>query len=641
MELANAIRFLAVDAVEAANSGHPGMPLGMADIATVLWQNHLKHAPNHPAWINRDRFVLSNGHGSMLLYALLHLTGYDLSLAELRNFRQLDSKTPGHPELMPGVETTTGPLGQGLGNAVGMALAEQRLAKEMPGIIDHHTYVFVGDGCLMEGVSHEVASFAGHHKLGKLIVFWDDNSITIDGKTNLAVSDNVAQRFSAYGWQVISDVDGHNPAEIDQAIQTAKQNTSQPTLIACKTEIGFGSEVANTAKVHGSPLGADNVAKLRQKLNWPHAPFAVPEEIYQAWDAKAAGDELYLTWQKHLIDNPKASALLDERLNLDITFKSELTAAVDALPTEMATRKASNCFLNDFANRVPGLIGGSADLTPSVLTNWAEAGESHINYGVREFGMFTIMSGLSLHGGFLPFGGTFLTFLDYGRSAIRMAAIMQLRQIYVLTHDSIGLGEDGPTHQPVEHLSILRATPGLDTWRPADAFETYIAWYESLLAAKPSVLALSRQNLPRISQASHEQVAQGAYISWQPEVEASELHAIIIATGSELHLAVSAAKDLAANAINVRVVSMPCMERFLQQPVLLQQQILPPEIQRRLAVEASSSLSWWRFVGNDGIVLGIDRYGESAPAIDLFERFGFTVSNISDKIIQMMEIKCE
>lgn len=638
MELANAIRFLAVDAVEAAGSGHPGMPLGMADIATVLWSKHLKHSPSHPAWINRDRFVLSNGHGSMLLYALLHLTGYDLSISELKNFRQLNSKTPGHPELMPGVETTTGPLGQGLGNAVGMALAEKRLADDFPDLIDHYTYVFLGDGCLMEGVSHEVASFAGHHKLGKLIVFWDNNSITIDGSVNLAVSDNVSNRFLAYGWQVIEDVDGHNPDAIDRAINAAKENKLQPSIIACKTQIGFGSALANTAKVHGSPLGAENIKKLRVDLNWPYPEFEISDAIYQAWDAKEVGNQLYSDWQlKYDKLDTSVAEELNKRLYLNVSFKSKLLAAVDKLPTEMATRKSSHCFLNDFAEMIPGLIGGSADLTPSVLTEWNGAGKNHINYGVREFGMFAIMNGLSLHGGFLPFGGTFLTFLDYGRSAMRMAAIMRLRQIYVLTHDSIGLGEDGPTHQPIEHLAILRATPGIDTWRPCDSLETYVAWHESLQANNPSVLTLSRQNLPRTSHAAYEQIAQGAYICWQPEIKSSKLHALIIATGSEVHLAVAAARDLFLAGLMVRVVSMPCMERFLQQSLSLQNEILPPEINLRLVVEASSDQSWWRLVGNDGKVMGIEGYGESAPSEALFIKYGFTVSNIFNKVSEIME----
>lgn len=639
-DLANAIRMLAVDAVEAANSGHPGMPLGMADIATVLWQKHLKHAPTEPEWLNRDRFILSNGHGSMLLYALLHLTGYDLSLSELKRFRQFGSKTPGHPELMPGVATTTGPLGQGLANAVGMALAEQRLATEYPELIDHKTYVFVGDGCLMEGVSHEVAAFAGHNKLGKLIVFWDDNSITIDGAVDLACSDDVCQRFQAYGWQVLADVDGHDVHAIDQAINAAKANLTQPTLIACKTEIGFGSPVAGSAKAHGAPLGAENVAKLREQISWPYPEFTIPEHIYQAFDATAHGAELFASWQAKLANNPKSQALLAQVAG-EISLNSELAEAAKKLPTIQATRKSSYCFLEDFADKIPCLIGGSADLTPSVLTKWQTAGTRHINYGVREFGMFAIMNGLSLHGGWLPFGGTFLTFIDYGRSALRMAAMMQLRVIYILTHDSIGLGEDGPTHQPIEHLSILRATPGVLTWRPCDAWETYVAWAEALQAKQPSVLALSRQDLPKVSQASQADIAQGAYVCWHQDVPVSKLHVIIIATGSEVHIAIDAAVKLAHAGIMVRVVSMPCMERFLAQPNTVQTAILPKTITRRLAVEAGASQAWWRLVGDYGRVLGIDRYGESAPAKVLMEEFGFTSANIVTTVTAMMEEICE
>ena len=641
LKLANAIRFLSVDAVERANSGHPGMPLGMADIATVLWHKHLKHSPNNPDWINRDRFVLSNGHGSMLLYSLLHLTGYDLSLEDLRNFRQLRSKTPGHPELMPGVETTTGPLAQGLANAVGMALAEQLLSKEFPELIDHHTYVFVGDGCLMEGVSHEVSSFAGHKNLGKLIVFWDDNGITIDGETTLATSDDVIQRFQAYGWHVVSAVDGHDQAAIDQAIMQAKANNLQPSLIACKTLIGFGSPLVGSSKVHGAALGQENVAALRKELQWDYPPFTVPDELYLAWDSKAKGDHLYQDWKQLLSASPAQAKALDLRLSSEFDFADELPAAVEKLPTDQATRKSSNCFIKDFADRVPGFLGGSADLTPSVLTDWPGSDGRHINYGVREFGMFAIMNGISLHGGFVPFGGTFLTFIDYGRSAIRMAAMMHLKQIYILTHDSVGLGEDGPTHQPIEHLSILRATPGVNTWRPADTWETYVAWYEALKSNVPSVLALSRQNLPRISHAKHGEIAQGAYVCLHGEIPVNKIQAIIIATGSELQLAVEAAIDLAQSGVLVRVVSMPCMEVFLEQSPEVQSSVLPKSVKYRLAVEAGSSQSWWRFVGDYGKVIGIDRYGESAPAQEIFQALGFERDKIVAAVYGMLEETCE
>lgn len=640
-ELINAIRFLSVDAVNAANSGHPGMPLGMAEVAAVLWFKHLKHDPNNPDWLDRDRFILSNGHGSMLLYSLLHLTGYNWTIEDLKQFRQLDSKTPGHPELMPGIETTTGPLGQGLANAVGMALAEKMLAKkynQFVEIIDHYTYVFVGDGCLMEGVSHEAASFAGHHKLSKLIVFWDDNSITIDGNTNLSVSDDVLQRFGAYNWQVLS-IDGHDPKAIDVAINSAKANKKQPTIIACKTQIGFASVLAGTAKIHGTPLGFENTKTLRNDLAWQYSEFEIPEKIYQAWDAKVQGKIAFDSWSLKL-EKLKQHDVYKEfiaQMNPNIDLSKELEIAIKDFHSDMATRKASACFLSKFANKLPALIGGSADLTPSVLTDWPEAKERHINYGVREFGMFAIMSGLSLHKGFIPFGGTFLTFIDYGRSAIRMAAMMQLKQIYVLTHDSIGLGEDGPTHQPIEHLSILRATPGIETWRPCDTWETFVAWSEALAADNPSALVLTRQTVPNITRHDANKVAQGAYICLHADIPINKLHAIFMATGSEVHIAIESAIALAHEGIMVRVVSIPCLERFMAQPENIRLEILPSLVTRRLAIEAGVAQPWWRLVGDRGKVISIDCYGKSAPASTVFSEFGFTKERIIQTLNTMME----
>lgn len=646
-DLANALRVLSVDCVQAANSGHPGMPLGMADIAAVLWIKHLRHNPLEPGWLDRDRFILSNGHGSALLYSLLHLSGYDFDIDDLKQFRQLSSKTPGHPELMPGIETTTGPLGQGLANAVGMALAEKLLALEFNtkdvNLIDHYTYVFVGDGCLMEGVSHEACSFAGHNDLSKLIVFWDDNSITIDGDTSLSCSDDVEKRFLSYGWQVIPGVNGHDFSEIDNAILKAKAN-NKPTLIACKTEIGWGSSLQGTAKVHGAPLDKESLILLKNKLGLGQEAFAIPNDLYAKWCAKDKGRQLYSLWEEKLAKyqqkEPEKFLKLQAMLSDFSGFNTnDLIQAIKTLPSVMATRKASNEFLKAFAKSVPGLIGGSADLTPSVLTDWPGSGRNYINYGVREFGMFAIMSGLALHKGFLPFGGTFLTFIDYGRSALRMSAMMSIKQIYVLTHDSIGLGEDGPTHQPVEHLSILRATPGIQTWRPCDVWETFVAWNEAIKRESTTALILSRQNLPTIMNSDYDQVAQGAYVCWHKEIPLNKIQLIIIATGSEVHIAIEAAVELADEGIMARVVSMPSMEQFMLQSDSVKDDVLPRCIKNRIAVEAASTQPWWFWVGDSGRVIGIDSYGASAPANKLFEKYGFSRENIVANAREMLELR--
>ena len=653
---ANAIRALSMDAVQKANSGHPGAPMGMADIAEVLWHDHLSHNPKNPQWLNRDRFILSNGHGSMLIYALLHLTGYDVSVGDLKNFRQLHAKTPGHPEYgyTPGVETTTGPLGQGLANAVGMALAEKVLAAQFNrdrfNVIDHFTYAFVGDGCLMEGISHEVCSLAGTLGLGKLIVFYDDNGISIDGDVQGWYTDDTPARFRSYGWQVEEAVDGHDAKAIDIAIESAKSNLQQPTLICCKTTIGKGApKKQGTSSVHGAPLGDDEIAATRQALNWPHAPFEIPEQILADWDASAAGEKREAAWQalwqSYQEAHPELAAELSLRLG-DGFDSDELTVAVDrhiqTLQEEMpkvATRKASQNVLEVIAPVIPSLLGGSADLTGSNLTNWSgskpinpsQADGNYIYYGVREFGMAAMMNGLALHGGFIPYGGTFLIFMEYARNAVRMAALMKQRCIYVFTHDSIGLGEDGPTHQPIEQLTSLRTTPNVHTWRPCDALETAVAWQQSVLRATgPSALALSRQGLPSVERDAEQvsMVKTGGYIA----KEAEAFQAIIIATGSEVALALAAQKQLADEGIAARVVSMPCADTFLEQSADYQESVLPKTVKARLAIEAGYGDYWYRFVGLDGDVLSIDRFGESAPGGELFELFGFTTNNVVSKV---------
>jgi transketolase len=659
-ELANAIRALAMDAVQRATCGHPGMPMGMADMAEVLWNDYLNHNPADPAWFNRDRFVVSNGHGSMLLYSLLHLTGYDLPMEELKNFRQLHSKTAGHPEHghTPGVETTTGPLGQGLANAVGMALAERLLAAQynrdgLP-VIDHYTYVFAGDGCLMEGISHEASSLAGTLGLGKLIVFYDDNDISIDGEVRGWFRDDTPGRFEAYGWQVVRNVNGHDPNEVRKAIETARGQTVQPTLICCKTVIGFGApNRQGTAKAHGAALGDAEIAAAREKLGWPHAPFEVPQEIYAGWDARARGAQKQAAWnelfQAYARQFPQEAAELKRRIagELPAQWAGAIAGAIDkgaAADKPVATRKASEAVLNAVAPLMPEFLGGSADLTESNNTLWhgaktivpGDVSGNYLSYGVREFGMCAAMNGMALHGGVIPFGGTFLVFSDYARNAVRMAALMRQRVIFVFTHDSIGLGEDGPTHQPVEHLASLRLIPHLHVWRPADAFETAIAW-KAVVERKdgPGVLALSRQNLaPQKHTPAHAQLAaRGGYILAEPE-KAPE--AVVIATGSEVELAVQGAKALAAEGRAVRVVSMPCLEVFLAQDATYREQVLPAALQRRLVVEAGVTALWQGLAGPSGAVLGVDDFGASAPAAKVFGHFGLTVDGVAQKLRQVL-----
>ena len=659
--MANAIRALAMDAVQQAKSGHPGAPMGMADMAVALWGQHLQHNPANPQWANRDRFVLSNGHGSMLIYALLHLTGYALPIEELKNFRQLGSKTAGHPEVghTPGVETTTGPLGQGITNAVGMALAEKLLAAEFNrdghAIVDHHTYVFLGDGCLMEGISHEACALAGAWKLNKLIALWDDNGISIDGQVTPWFGDDTPARFEAYGWNVIRAVDGHNTAAVSAAIAQAKQSGDKPTLICCRTSIGFGSpNRAGTAKAHGEPLGAEEIALTRAALGWSHGPFEIPAEVYADWDAKAAGAQREAAWNERFAAYsaayPEQAAAFTRRMRGELPANfAEIAAQIASQAHDeaatVATRKASQLALEGLTAALPELLGGSADLTGSNLTNTkstpalrvddkgnvvkTEDGQigRHINYGVREFGMAAIMNGITLHGGYIPYGGTFMTFSDYSRNAIRMAALMRQRVIHVLTHDSIGLGEDGPTHQPIEHAASLRLIPGLDVWRPADTAETAVAWTLALAQAnRPTALLLSRQNLPYLakSEAALDQIANGAYVLSEPEGGAAQ--AVIIATGSEVQLALQAQQLLAADNIRVRVVSMPSTSVFDRQSDEVQAAVLPDNIPR-IAVEMGSSDGWWKY--GVSAVVGIDRFGDSAPAPVLFEHFGFTAANVA------------
>ncbi len=650
--MANAIRALAMDAVQKANSGHPGMPMGMAEIAVALWDGHYRHNPANPGWMNRDRFLLSNGHGSMLHYSLLHLSGYDLSMDDLRNFRQLHSKTPGHPEvhITPGVETTTGPLGQGIANSVGMALAEWLLAKEFnrPGfdIVDHHTYAFVGDGCLMEGISHEVASLAGTLRLNKLIWLYDDNGISIDGKVEGWFTDDTPKRFEAYGWNVIPDVDGHSVEAVDAAIAKAKAS-DRPTLICCKTIIGKGSpNLQGGDKVHGAALGEKEVAAVREHLIWDAVPFDIPAPIYEAWDHKQKGAEDEGQWNK-LFDGyraqfPELASEFERRMkgelpgSFDETLAAAIASTVDKKET-IATRKASQNAIQALAPVLPEFLGGSADLTGSNLTNWKEsiavrsgAPGNHINYGVREFGMAAMMNGIALHGGYIPFGATFLTFSDYSRNALRMAALMKIRSLFVFTHDSIGLGEDGPTHQSVEHVSSLRLIPNLDNWRPCDTTESMVAWGESLKRTDgPATLIFSRQNLPYMERdaATVANIAKGGYILRDCE----NPRAVLIATGSEVELAVNAAATLAGQGIAVRVVSMPSTDVFERQEAGYKASVLGKGIPR-VAIEAGVTDFWYKYVGLEGAVVGIDTFGESAPAPVLFKHFGFTVDNVVGKV---------
>ena len=708
--MANAIRALAMDAVQQANSGHPGAPMGMADMAVALWGRHLKHNPSNPLWADRDRFVLSNGHASMLIYALLHLTGYDLPLQELKDFRQLHSKTPGHPEhgLTPGVETTTGPLGQGIANAVGMALAEKLLAAEFNRpkhtLVDHHTYAFIGDGCLMEGISHEACALAGAWKLNKLIALYDDNGISIDGKVAPWFVDNTAERFEAYQWNVIGPIDGHDADAVDRAIGEAKQSAERPTLIICRTHIGKGSpNRQDTAKAHGEPLGASEIALTREALGWPHGPFVIPDEIYAAWDAKPAGAQAEQRWDERFAAYaqayPRLAADFKRRMAGELP-KNFAQVAVDAAveahkkAETVASRKASQIALEAFTAALPELIGGSADLTGSNLTNTSfttplrfnddgsvvlpepkpdreaqlargtngvgkedEPGNSaaaplpevdhkaaapaisarfHINYGVREFGMAAVMNGIALHGGYIPYGGTFLTFSDYSRNAIRMAALMKQRVVHVFTHDSIGLGEDGPTHQSIEHAASLRLIPGLDVWRPADTAETAIAWAVALENKdRPTALLLSRQNLPYAPKRDLGDISRGAYVLSEPSDVGlkGKAQAALIATGSEVQLALKAQELLASQKIAVRVVSMPSTSAFDRQTVAYKQSVLPAGVPR-VAVEMGVTDGWWKY--GCAAVVGIDRYGESAPAPKLFEFFGFTPENVADTVRKVL-----
>ena len=646
-DLANAIRALSMDAVQAAKCGHPGMPMGMADIAQVLWKKHLKYNPNNPDWFDRDRFVLSNGHGSMLLYSLLHLTGFDLPMAELKAFRQLGSKTPGHPEcdVTPGVETTTGPLGQGIANAVGMAMAEKILAKKFnkkeTDLIDHYTYVFCGDGCLMEGISHEVCSFAGTQKLNKLIMLYDDNEISIDGRVEGWFTDDTPGRFESYGWKVIREIDGHNFESIDQALKEAKKS-DKPTLICCKTEIGKGSpNKAGSADAHGAALGDDEIVLTKENINWPHEPFFIPEDIYNDWDHKSIGQNIEDQWLEKLNEYAKnypSEAKEFERLvsgDLPVEFESTISDLIKSFETDesdYASRKCSGICLDSIGPVMPELIGGSADLTPSNNTQWKGAEQlssdgtgNYLNYGVREFGMSAIMNGLILHGGIRPYAGTFLTFLDYARNAVRMSALMKLPVVYVYTHDSIGVGEDGPTHQPVEHISMLRATPGIHTWRPCDGVETAYAWKHALESKDlPTALILSRQNLPPQNRNDSGLIAKGGYVLREAEDE----DLVIIATGSEVELAINSAELLQAEDIKVKVVSIPCTELFDSQSEEYKLQVLGTK--PKIAIEAGSKDFWYKYLNAGDEVIGLDCFGESAPLKDLLEHFGFT----NEKVVE-------
>jgi len=653
-ELANAIRALSMDAVQKANSGHPGAPMGMADIAEVLWRDYLNHNPTNPHWADRDRFVLSNGHGSMLIYSLLHLTGYDLPMSELENFRQLHSKTPGHPEYgyTPGVETTTGPLGQGIANAVGFAIAERTLGAQFnrPGhdIVDHHTYAFMGDGCMMEGISHEVCSLAGTLKLGKLTAFYDDNGISIDGHVEGWFTDNTAERFEAYGWHVVRHVDGHNPDAIKAAIEEARKVTDKPSLLMCKTVIGFGSpNKAGTHDVHGAALGAAEVAATREALGWKYAAFDIPQDIYAQWDAKEAGKAKEAAWNDRFAAYAKAfpelAAEFKRRVNgeLPANWKAEAKAFVEKLqanPANIASRKASQNALETFGKVLPEFLGGSADLAPSNLTMWSgskplneDLAGNYIHYGVREFGMTAITNGIALHGGFLPYSATFLMFVEYARNAVRMAALMKIRNVFVYTHDSIGLGEDGPTHQPVEQMASLRVTPNMSTWRPCDQVESAVAWQYGIERQDgPTTLIFSRQNLTQQPRTAEQlaNVYRGGYVlkdcAGTPDV-------ILIATGSEVGITVDAADQLTAAGRKVRVVSMPSTDAFDKQDAAYRESVLPAAVTARVAVEAGIADYWYKYVGLNGAIVGMTTFGESAPAEQLFKAFGFTVENVVAK----------
>jgi transketolase len=651
-ELANAIRALSMDAVQKANSGHPGAPMGMADIAEVLWNDFMNHNPTNPQWSNRDRFVLSNGHGSMLIYSLLHLTGYDLPIEELMNFRQLHSKTPGHPEYgyAPGVETTTGPLGQGITNAVGMAIAEKALAAQFNRdghkIVDHHTYTFLGDGCLMEGISHEACSLAGTLGLGNLIAFWDDNGISIDGHVDGWFTDNTPMRFEAYGWHVIADVDGHDHVALTKAIQMAKAMTDKPTMICCKTTIGFGSpNKAGSHACHGAALGQDEINLTKAALGWDHEAFIIPADVYAGWDAKAKGSKAEKEWNEkfaaYQAAHPELAAEYQRRMAGDLpnnwkTAADAFVSAVNAEAKTTATRLSSLAAIEGFAKILPEIFGGSADLGCSNMTEWTgykpmradKPDANYINYGVREFGMSAIMNGIALHGGLIPFGATFLMFSEYARNALRMASLMKIRSIFVYTHDSIGLGEDGPTHQPVEQIATLRLIPGIQVWRPCDAVETTVSWKAAFERQHgPSILVFSRQNLPHIprTQAQIEAISRGGYVLSDSE---GQPDAIIIATGSEVELALKAAEQLTATGKKIRVVSMPSTNIFDAQDAAYRESVLPSAVTKRVAVEAGVTDGWWKYVGTNGKIVGLDRFGESAPAGQLFKEFGFTVENV-------------
>ena len=665
-QLADAIRVLSMDAVQKANSGHPGMPMGMADIAEVLWNDFLKHNPSKPNWYNRDRFILSNGHGAMLQYSLLHLAGYDVSIDDIQNFRQLHSKTPGHPEYQdtPGVETTTGPLGQGIANAVGMALAEKHLAAQFnrPGfaIVDHYTYTFLGDGCLMEGVSHEACSLAGTLGLGKLVAFWDDNEISIDGRVNGWFTDDTPKRFESYGWHVVADIDGHNADEIKVAILAAQQETERPTLICCRTQIGFGApNAAGTHHCHGSPLGEDEIAATREALNWQYAPFEIPADIYAAWDKKEKGASFQESHKKMFLayeaEHPELAKEFIRRMHgqLPENWHEKSSAFIDGLidgdNKAIATRKSSQLCIEALGPLLPEFLGGSADLTGSNLTAWSRSEMisneypegNYIHYGVREFGMSAIMNGMALHGGIIPYGGTFLVFSDYARNAIRLSALMKQRVIYVFTHDSIGLGEDGPTHQPIEHAAMLRATPNLSVWRPSDTVETAIAWQAAIEREGPTCLLLSRQGVPQHKHSVDAKtlIARGAYIVY--DNSGSYPDAIIIATGSELSLALDAAIELAERGDRIRVISMPSMDVFEAQDEQYKQSLLPDDVTTRIAVEAGSPQCWHQYVGLKGKIIGMNTFGVSAPAKDIYQAMGITIENIVNTVQALIGEKTE
>ena len=662
--LANAIRFLSMDAVQKAKSGHPGAPMGMADIAEVLWRSFLKHNPTNPKWADRDRFVLSNGHGSMLIYSLLHLTGYDLSIEDLKQFRQLHSKTPGHPEYgyTPGVETTTGPLGQGITNAVGMAIAEKTLAgqfnREGHDIVDHYTYVFLGDGCLMEGISHEACSLAGTLGLGKLIAFYDDNNISIDGHVDGWFTDDTQKRFEAYGWQVIPAIDGHNPAQIEEAVKKAQAEKDKPTLIICKTIIGYGSpNKSNSHDCHGAPLGDEEIALTRKALNWNYAPFEIPADVYAEWDAKGKGQAAEKAWDEKFAAyakaHPELAAEFKRRMagDLPANWEREANAFIEKLqanPASIASRKASQNAIEAYAHVLPEFLGGSADLASSNLTLWSgskpiraktNVDGNYVNYGVREFGMSAIMNGIALHGGFIPYGATFLMFYEYAHNAVRMAALMKQRVLFVYTHDSIGLGEDGPTHQPIEQTASLRLIPNLETWRPADQVESAVAWKASVERKDgPSALIFTRQNLAQSDRTSAQlaNIARGGYVLRECCEKGGCPDLILIATGSEVELAMKAAETLSAEGVKVRVVSMPSTNVFDKQDEAYRESVLPSNVTKRVAIEAGIADFWYKYVGSNGRIVGMNSFGESAPADQLFKLFGFTVENVVAKAKEIL-----